>query len=464
MSNSDPPNPDNDEKKTVICNESDEEPDSAPDPTPRSRVDPLFERPPSSRVFRIVRRVLLVLIAFAILLLGGVSVLSLVGGKDDSLKEGLEKFFRDYTGLRTTIGTLNDLQIYPILHMDIENVKAESLQEGASSALTARRLVVGMTFWDAVFSRGWIAASRIEEMKAPAGLLAPRALHIDSLAFEGEGIDARLAVRGAYNAVPFALSLAMQTRLSRHGPLYRIANPALMTLTLGAVTFRGKAVQPDDKKGMVFLDLAVSLGLDATPLAAGSGSLTRTPDGPQIDLNLRTLPEGPASSDLILRAALSSDGLPAGRLVLPVVRPADMTPTGAFGSLFVLTHDLMRPAETPKSPAPEPDGSTGTIAIAAGTPEGTGAVLPSPPDLTVKCLAGTLVLRADTAMFESLTAYGRNGESLTGTGSLSLTDGAARPGWSWSPLSSTSEDPLSRVRDLIPPSTPCANIPRAPTP
>ncbi|HRC25860.1 MAG TPA: hypothetical protein PKX87_00320 [Alphaproteobacteria bacterium] len=440
-----------------------------PDAAPRPAVDPLFDKPPPSRVFRIVRRILLVVIAFAILLLAGVSVLSLVGGKDDSLRIGLEKFFHDYTGMKTTIGTLNDLQIYPALHMDIENLTAGDPDGPADTAITARRMVVGMDFWDAVFSRGWIAASRIEGLSLPAGFLTPRAIEIETLAFEGQGRDSRLAVRGIYNALPFALSVAMRTRPSRHGPLYRIADPAPFTLTLGTLTLQGKAARTQSRKGMDFPELVFSTGPNTAPMATGSGQISRTLKEPVVSLHLRATPDTPSASELNARLKFSDAGHVSGVLALPLVRAEDLSAKGAFGPLFVLVRDLVRPPATQASPssdkAPEPQ-SLGTLDLVAGIEEGVLPILPSPGP-PVRCVAGTLTIRTDQITTDPLVAYGRDSKIYSGKGAVSTTTGTAQAGWTWSLPAPSAEDTrrlVAQAEGLLPPSTPCVNLSAPPAP
>lgn len=445
-------------------------PDVPPSPEEtgdRPRVDPLFEKPPSSRLFRMIRRCLLVAIAFAILLLAGVSVLSLVGGNDDSLKEGLEKFFQDYTGMKTTIGTLNDLQIYPILRMDVENISAGGQGDSRNTGISARHIVIGMTFWDAIFSRGWIAASRIEGLSLPAGFLTPRALTIQSLSFSGEGPDAFLKASGVYNALPFAMSVAMQTRPSRGGSLYRIADQSAFTLTLGPLVFKGLAVRPQSHRGMDFSDLSISEGPDGKPFLVGSADFTRRTESYGLALHLRIAPESPESSEINARADFAKDGSISGIMVFPSVRRLDLAPAEPLGKLFALIHSLLLlPPSSSGAPAspPLPQGLgalTGHLDFAAGLADGAPPLLPSPPS-PVKCLAGGLTFGSGNVAFDPLHAYGRDGRSLTAKGALSLSTGAAEPGWIWTEEPSSSgalTDLLSRVEGLIPPSTPCASLP-----
>lgn len=436
----------------------------------RETIDPLFTPPPKSRVFRIVQRILLALIVLAILVLAGVSALSLVGGNDPSLKEGLEKFFRDYTGMKTTITTLNDLQIYPLLRMDIEGVSSGTGEE----RISAKHIIVGMTFWDAVLSRGWLAASGANDLSLPAGFLLPRALKIETLSLGGEGTEAALKAKGHYNNVPFDLTLSMKTRASSHGTLYRIADHAAFTLVLNDLVFSGVAAHQKGANGLVFPEVSISDIKNRTPLVTGSADFSRDKQGQQrFALHLKATSSLPDVSEVNLKAFVSKEHALSGALVFPVLKSSDFEADGIFKRILALVMSLSAPppsvvkesarADTPQDIAP----LSGSLIFAAGlASDGKMPLLPVPKSGAIpSCVAGTLAFKDGKALLDPLYAHVPGGTSLAGKNAiLDLSTGMISPELAWTPendIADTLRETLSKTEGLIPPGTPCAFVPGA---
>lgn len=432
----------------------------------RPGIDPLFTPPPRSRVFRIVRRFLLALIIFAILILAGVSALSFVGGNDAALKEGLEKFFRDYTGMNTTITTLNDLQIYPLLRMDIEGVSSGEDER----KISAKHVVVGMTFWDAVFSRGWMMASGANDIRLPAGFLSSRPMTIETLALGGEGAQAALKAKGAYNALPFDLTLEMKTRPSAYGPLYRIADRAAFTLILDDLTFSGVATHQKDSNGLIFPEFSVSDKNTGAALMKGSADFRHDKISRNFSLHLKAAPGDSLSSELNLALSLSREEALSGVMVFPLVRDSDLKTNGVFAKLFALVSRLASPEPSVLPSVQTPQGIhalTGSLVFAAGiSPEGKIPLLPAPPNAAPSCLGGRVVFKEGKAVLDPLYAYVPRGNAFVGKAlALDLDTGIPTPGGEWlqKDLSTAGiEDILPKTAGLIPPGTPCAFISGSP--
>lgn len=434
----------------------------------REAIDPLFTPPSGSPVFRIVRRILLALIVLAILILAGVSALSLVGGKDPSLKEGLEKFFRDYTGMKTTITTLNDLQIYPLLRMDIEGVSSGTDEE----RISAKHIVVGMTFWDAVLSRGWLTASGASDLNLPAGFILPRALKIESLSLSGEGAEAALKAKGHYNNVPFDLTLSMKTRVSSHGTLYRIADHAEFTLVLKDLVFSGVATHQKDANGLVFPEVSISDIENRTPLVTGSADFSRDKQAQQhFALHMKTMPALPGASEINFKAFVSKEHEISGVLVLPILKSSDFEANGIFKRILSLVTSLSAPPIAVVKDSARPDAPqgiapmNGSLIFAAGlASDGKMPLLPIPESGAIpSCVTGTLAFKDGKALLEPLYAHVPGGTSLAGKNAiLDLSTGIISPELTWTPeknITDNLKETLSKTEGLIPPGTPCAFVP-----
>ncbi len=156
---------------------------------------------------RIVKLSLIVAAFFAVMLL----VMANLGGNNPVFKEALESFASETTGHRASIQQFNDLQIFPRIIIDFDDLELYALDKGDAPVGGLKNFRIKMSFWSAMFGTGKIMDFQIDELKLPAGAVTPAELLITSVSLNDKGEDiVPLAIRGQYGGHSFKFDARMQ--------------------------------------------------------------------------------------------------------------------------------------------------------------------------------------------------------------------------------------------------------------
>jgi hypothetical protein len=122
---------------------------------------------------RLALRIVLIL---ALLFCLSLWVLSFLGGPHEALKEGLEDFVSESTGMDAEIGQFDGFYFYPAVKFDASDIRLGN--ESNKNAITIERLEMHSSFWDIFFSRSKIRHLKMKNLVAEAGSILPGALNI----------------------------------------------------------------------------------------------------------------------------------------------------------------------------------------------------------------------------------------------------------------------------------------------
>ncbi len=135
-----------------------------------------------SRVKKFLK-VFFVIIPIILMVFGGVMIgaLKLVERYPDPLKEGFEKFLSERSHTNATIGILEKVTFFPVMEIQLRNLTLHNRDNAAIIELEAEWIEIDVPFWSVFLGTGKIYDLQVENLKAQAGLLSPKALYIEDL-------------------------------------------------------------------------------------------------------------------------------------------------------------------------------------------------------------------------------------------------------------------------------------------
>ncbi|HEY8191015.1 MAG TPA: hypothetical protein VIG74_01220, partial [Alphaproteobacteria bacterium] len=151
-------------------------------------------------------------------LLSSLSLLALnmVGGNGPALKQGVEDYLRQITGMEPAIGRFDRISFFPSVSGDLGDIHfgpgGEQLRIGG--------LKFSMGFWDIMFSTGRVRDLEITDAWAPPGLYARDAISFDRIGIDPVEDDpdaALLSAQGKYGPDPFTIKLGLHRKARGDG-------------------------------------------------------------------------------------------------------------------------------------------------------------------------------------------------------------------------------------------------------
>lgn len=263
-----------------------------------------------------------------------ISVLSMIGGKGPSLRKGAEDYIGAMTGMDVTIGTLNEINFFPRIIVDMEDIVFAS-DVYTEQAAKIEKLYIAMPFWRAFIGRSRAESMEIENITARPGVWGPRSLSIRKIVLEPQGEEGApaLIADGKYGDDPFSVYIEML----RKNLLYGIKDGGLALVSAGDLRLNGKMYVPR-RGGLSFVFDNILLGEDVN---AGSLRAAFSRNGGQgswdVDLSL-------TSGATKLEAALTLAQTIKGRLDSPLFNVADL---GGEGGLLALYDYVVALTENP---------------------------------------------------------------------------------------------------------------------
>lgn len=174
----------------------------------------------------------------AVLLVMMMTVLSAIGGNSDVLREALQDFVSNTSGMPTQIETLNEMAFFPTIRIDIENVEMKPEGSGSDAAIVIGKAVLAMDFWDAIFKTGQLRALDIEKLSAVGGAILPKPLNLEKVTLQDNAdnpLKASLEATGLYGDDPLSLSIPMDVLGNRPVHRYEFPDRRVVTLSVGDV-------------------------------------------------------------------------------------------------------------------------------------------------------------------------------------------------------------------------------------
>ena len=108
------------------------------------------------------------------------TVLSNLGGNDDTLRESVEGYISDTTGYEAQIETLNMVNFFPTIIFDFENLSLREPGFGGEVA-RLRAFRFSMSFWDVATRSGRFQNFQIDDLDVQEGVWLPFSAHLEKL-------------------------------------------------------------------------------------------------------------------------------------------------------------------------------------------------------------------------------------------------------------------------------------------
>lgn len=167
------------------------------------------------------------------------TVLVNMTGNSDNLKAALEDYLFSISGMPAQIETLNQMTFYPYVSVDVEGIKLSARGKDLD-AITVRKAVIAIGFWDVVLKRRAFKNLHIEDAEFIRDTVFKKPLSIKKLAIDEDPSGrSYLGVRGLLDGEPLRFDLDMETYGRAKSPKYKIDDESDFAAALGEVELQG---------------------------------------------------------------------------------------------------------------------------------------------------------------------------------------------------------------------------------
>jgi hypothetical protein len=128
------------------------------------------------------------------------SVLANIGGNSDVLRGSIERYVSEGTGYKTHVGTLNSMQFFPDIVIDIQDLKLENSDH--QTVIAADKFKIAFSFFDVLFSRSRFRALEIENFSVAPGFWMQPGLMVKSMRLLEQNGQGRLLFEGILGNTP----------------------------------------------------------------------------------------------------------------------------------------------------------------------------------------------------------------------------------------------------------------------
>lgn len=181
---------------------------------------------------------------FAIFMVIVFFVMSLIGSHfKDSWKKGLEEYMFMTFNKPVEIEELKYISIFPHLALDLSGVHVYENDGKAKKVLSIENFQIAMGFWNVMFGMGKISTLNIENFKAEAGVLAAQSFSFETISIRDEGAQAYLIAKGAINAQPVSLRMALDTLGEKPARVYKLSSESEFELSLAQLKLGGRLLR-----------------------------------------------------------------------------------------------------------------------------------------------------------------------------------------------------------------------------
>lgn len=203
---------------------------------------------------------------FFFLIIGvvGIMVLSSLGGNSDVLKGSIEDYLSQRFQGRAQIDEFHQMTFYPYLAVDMEGVNVFEGDSETRTRFSAKKVVLGMGFWDLALGNGKLKTMNIQGMKAAPGTIIAQGLTVDNAAIIDEGDQAYIRSSGKIGATPYNFETHVETHGKGKRKKYSFGDVRPFDANLGDIKLKGR-IEDMDVDMMSLKDF--SIGEEASVLA-----------------------------------------------------------------------------------------------------------------------------------------------------------------------------------------------------
>lgn len=199
------------------------------------------------------------LMVFAVAIAVSLGALYLLGGDKATLRAGLEGNLSQASGYDVRIGTLNNASFFPFLEIDIADVRFHQTIPGmvidagrvrapgrvdaviekpmpgpVVATIDSARLKV--SFGDLILSRTRFRVLDINGIRVDRATTGYRAIALDRVGIDAD--QSALVIAGTYGDDAVSARLDMHNDGSANSPIWRVADDAVLTASVGAVSLQ----------------------------------------------------------------------------------------------------------------------------------------------------------------------------------------------------------------------------------
>jgi hypothetical protein len=242
---------------------------------------PLEEKKPSI-ILKWIFRVLMISVIGGALFIFALNILS---GTGEAHRRGLEQALSDIFKAPVKIGTLKAFNIFPIFHIEMENVRA-SYDQG-NGEIRAGHVVLSFRFFDLMFGRDLIRDLQVTDLMITPHIIGEHWLRIESAGIvpaQSQADQPSFKMSGEYGGIPVEAVLALEGAGGIQ-PAYSVANNLPASLAFGKIGISGKFVQND--KGEPSIQNAEFV-LEEKIIATGAVTLLTSRDSSGLQIDFQT--------------------------------------------------------------------------------------------------------------------------------------------------------------------------------
>lgn len=191
------------------------------------------------KIFKILIRTVIVLSVVAGL---GIVSLKLLGRSGEPLKEGIENFMSETSGMKAHIGEMSQSDFFPDVHISMQDINFFDLQDAGSRQMKIDSLSFSIPFYTFLLGNHAAEFFSLKGLEAQEKALTPYALTLDKgiIEVEKETLAPYFSFSGQYAGKPLFARIGAVSKSSYNGKiLYRVSDISTISLTIGDIMLEG---------------------------------------------------------------------------------------------------------------------------------------------------------------------------------------------------------------------------------
>ena len=180
-----------------------------------------------------------VILVISMLACGGLFIISKQEGNNETLHSSLEGFLTASTGMKATVGTLNNLAIFPNVKLDAEDLELSDPKNGRS--IKIGRVDFKAPFFAMSASKLKFHRLEIENIHIDAGIVAETAIDVEFFGIKDfEDKEPELQLKGKSGNDVFTMDFGLKKTTKSHGrKIFTLADKGLLNLKFGNIKLSG---------------------------------------------------------------------------------------------------------------------------------------------------------------------------------------------------------------------------------
>ncbi|MCB1529652.1 MAG: hypothetical protein H6853_03410 [Rhodospirillales bacterium] len=191
------------------------------------------------KVFKILTKTVIVLAVVTGL---GIFSLKILGRSGAPLKEGIENFMSETSGMKAHIGELSQSEFFPDVHISMQDIDFFDPRDAENRQMKIDSLSFSIPFYTFLLGNHAAEFFSLKGLEAQEEALTPHALTLDkgTIEVEKETQVPYFSFSGQYAGKPLLARVGAVSRSNYNGKtLYRISDISTIFLTIGDIMLEG---------------------------------------------------------------------------------------------------------------------------------------------------------------------------------------------------------------------------------